>query len=57
VKQGAYYAVLIHYMGIAVFNRLPRNLKELSSDYIKFKSAIKNLLINQSFYSINEYLE
>jgi hypothetical protein len=47
----------VYYMGIVIFNHLPRNLRELPSDYIKFKSAIKNLLLNKSFYSINEYLE
>jgi hypothetical protein len=47
----------VYYMGIVIFNHLPHNLRELSSDYITFKSAIKNVLLNQSFYSINEYLE
>jgi hypothetical protein len=47
----------VYYMGIVIFNHLPCNLRELSNDYNKFKSAIKNLLLNQSFYSINEYLE
>jgi hypothetical protein len=47
----------VYYMGTVIFNHLPRNLRELSSDYIKFKSAVKNLLLNQSFYWINEYLE
>jgi hypothetical protein len=36
---------------------LPCNLRELSNDLKKFKSAIKILLLNQSFYLINEYLE
>jgi hypothetical protein len=31
----------VYYMGIVIFNHLLRNLRELSSDYIKFKSAIK----------------
>jgi hypothetical protein len=31
----------VYYMGIVIFNHLPRNLRELSSDYIKLKSAIK----------------
>jgi hypothetical protein len=30
-----------YYMGIVIFNHLPCNLWELSSDYIKFKSGIK----------------
>ncbi|PNF31336.1 hypothetical protein B7P43_G10907, partial [Cryptotermes secundus] len=44
-------------MGIKIFNNLPHNLRKLSSDYKKFKLAINNFLLNQSFYSINEYLE
>jgi hypothetical protein len=36
----------VYYMGIVIFNHLQRNLRELSCDYIKFKSAIKNLLLN-----------
>jgi hypothetical protein len=47
----------VYYMGIVIFNHLPHNLRELANDYKKFKSAIKNLLLNQPFYSINKYLE
>jgi hypothetical protein len=47
----------VYYMGIVIFNHLPHNYRELSSDYTKFKSAIKNLILNQPFYSISEYLE
>jgi hypothetical protein len=47
----------VYYMGTVIFNHLPRNLRELLSGYIKFNSAINNLLLNQSFYLINEYLE
>jgi hypothetical protein len=44
-------------MGITIFNNLPLNLRKLSSDFKKFKSAINNFLLNKSFYSINEYME
>jgi hypothetical protein len=44
----------VYYMGIVIFNHLPRDLREFSNEYNKF---IKNLLLNQSFYSINKYLE
>jgi hypothetical protein len=47
----------VYCMGITVFNNLPLNLRKLSSDFKKFKSAINNFLLNQSFYSINEYME
>jgi hypothetical protein len=44
-------------MGITIFNNLPPTLRKLSSDFKKLKSAINNFLLNQSFYSINEYME
>jgi hypothetical protein len=47
----------VYCMGIAIFNNLPLNLRKLSSDFNKFKLAINNFLLNQSLYSINEYME
>jgi hypothetical protein len=47
----------VYCMGITIFNNLPLNLRVLSNDFNKFKSAINALLLNQSFYSINEYME
>jgi hypothetical protein len=44
-------------MGTVIFNHLPRDIKELSYDVIRFKSVITNFLLKESFYSINEYLE
>jgi hypothetical protein len=47
----------VYCMGITIFNNLPLNLRKLSSDFKKFKSAINNFLLDKSFYSINEYME
>jgi hypothetical protein len=47
----------VYCMGITIFNNLPLNLWILSNDFNKFKSAINALLLNRSFYSINEYME
>jgi hypothetical protein len=47
----------VYYMGIVIFNHLPRDIRELSYDVIKFKSVIKNFFLKESFYSINDYLE
>jgi hypothetical protein len=44
-------------MGIVIFNQLPRDIRDLSYDVKMFKSVIKNFLLKEFFYSINEYLE
>jgi hypothetical protein len=36
---------------------LPLKLRVLSNDFNKYKSAINALLLNQSFYLLNEYME
>jgi hypothetical protein len=46
-----------HYSGIRLFNHLPVHIKQLAGDIKLFKTALKNLLRSQSFYSIQEYLE
>jgi hypothetical protein len=47
----------VYCLGIVIFDHLPCNLRELSNDFKNLKSAVENLLLNQSLYSINEYLE
>jgi hypothetical protein len=47
----------VYYMGTVIFKHLPRDIRELSYDVKKFKSVIKNFLLKESFYLINEYLE
>lgn len=43
-------------MGIKLFNKLPANNKNLDN-LNEFKTAVKNLLIRSSFYSVTEYLD
>jgi hypothetical protein len=50
-KKGTYY------MGVQLFNHLPRIISKLSSNVEKFRIATKNFLLKESFYSINEHLE
>jgi hypothetical protein len=51
VQKGAYYS------GIKIFNNLPVKLKELSNDQKSFEAALKRLLFDGSYYSLNEYFE
>jgi hypothetical protein len=50
-KHGPYF------MGIKIFNHLPRDIRKLLYDVNKFKVAIKIFFLKESFYSINEYFE
>jgi hypothetical protein len=44
-----------HYSGIKIFNHLPRELKQLSSDQKSFRFALKKFLYANPFYSLKEY--
>jgi hypothetical protein len=46
----------VYYMGVSVFNHLPRDIRKLLYDVKKFKFVTKNFLLKELFYSINEYL-
>jgi len=48
VQKGVYHS------GIKVFICLPPRIKSLSSDMRKFKSASKSVLLEDSFYTIQE---
>jgi hypothetical protein len=48
-KEGAYF------MGMKIFNHLPTNIKILSNRVKLFKPVLKNYLLRQSFYSLEEY--
>ena len=50
VQKGVYHS------GIKVFNCLPTNIKSLSRDVKKFKSALRMFLLEGSFYTIQEFL-
>jgi hypothetical protein len=45
----------VNNMGAKLYNRLPQYLKNLE-DFKPFKKQLKNLLLQQSFYLIEEYL-
>jgi hypothetical protein len=46
----------VYYAGIKVFNNLPIEIKNISSNLCKFKSVLKQFLITHSFYTVDEYL-
>jgi len=50
VQNGAFYS------GITLFNSLPPNIKRLAVDINKFKHALKKYLMENSFYSVEEYI-
>jgi hypothetical protein len=45
------------FSGSKIFNHLPSNIKALSNDAKCFKSALKNYLIEHSFYSLDKYYQ
>jgi hypothetical protein len=45
----------VNYSGIKIFNHLPTTIKNLSDDKNKFQIALKKFLLNNSFYSLDEY--
>jgi hypothetical protein len=47
----------VYYMGIEIFNHLPRDIWKLLYDVKKFKLVVKNFFLRESFYSIKEYFE
>jgi hypothetical protein len=42
-------------MGIALYTKLPQNLKKFDTKHI-FKNKTKKLLLQNVFYSVDEYL-
>jgi hypothetical protein len=45
----------VYYSGIKIFNHLPTTIKNLSDDKNKFQIALRKFLVNNSFYSQEEY--
>lgn len=52
----ALYEKSPYYIGIQLYNKLPDSIKEISSKII-FKNRVKKLLLDGTFYSLNEFLE
>jgi len=46
-----------HYARIKIFNHLPTNIKCVVNEIQVFKSALKRLLLSNSFHSIEEYFK
>jgi len=45
----------VPYSGSKIYNHLPTNIKVLSNDAKRFKHSLKTHLIEQSFYSLDEF--
>ena len=45
----------VYFTGIKVFNSLPVEIKKTSYDIRSFKNALKSFLLENSFYSLEEY--
>ena len=49
------YIKSVYYSGIIYFNSLPFNLKKFPTNPRIFKSAVKNFIYMNSFYSLDKY--
>jgi hypothetical protein len=49
VQKGVLFA------GCKIFNHLPNEIKEVFADAKLFKSELKTYLLEQSFYSLDEF--
>jgi hypothetical protein len=47
----------VYYQGIKIYNHLPKDIKDLSSNMNKFKLALKRYLLDNCFYSLKEYFD
>ena len=45
----------VYFSGVKIFNNLPTDLKQTFYDVYKFKKALKRFLLDNSFYSLEEY--
>jgi hypothetical protein len=45
----------VYFSGVKIFNNLPTNLKQTSHNIYKFQKALKKFLLDNSFYSVEEY--
>jgi hypothetical protein len=44
-------------MGVKIFNHLPPEIKSMSNDRKSFKSKLTTFLLQNSFYTTEEFLE
>jgi hypothetical protein len=45
------------YLGAKIFNHLPAHIKSFSKDTEQFKNKLKNLLLEQSLYSLDKFYQ
>jgi len=45
----------VYFSGVKIFNNLPTDLKQTFYDVYKFKKSLKRFLLDNSFYSLEEY--
>jgi hypothetical protein len=46
----------VHNMGVKIFNSLPKFLVDLLEDETMFVERLKEILIHNAFYSVDEFL-
>ena len=51
------YQKAVYYLGVKVFNLLPPYIKTESDNHKKFKVVLQTFLLENSFYSLEEYFE
>jgi hypothetical protein len=44
------------YSSIMIYNNLPQNIQKMSDNVKIFKHGLKNLLVRNAFYSVDEYI-
>jgi len=47
----------VYFSGVKSFNNLPTDLKQISHNIHKFQKALKRFLLDNSFYSLEEYYD
>ena len=45
----------VHYVGIRIFSHLPASIKSIASETKEFKKTLKRILLENSFYSMDEF--
>ena len=45
----------VYFSGAKIFNNLPTDLKQTFYDVYKFKKSLKRFLLDNSFYSLEDY--
>jgi hypothetical protein len=48
---------IVYYSGITLFNSLPLNIEKVAHNINKFKHELRQFLMENSFYSVEEYID